>query len=410
MAEETEPLDIDEELDELENRLERLRALYEQYFLGIEKIEPNVPRKDVDRRIWILRRVKFRNTAKRFKFNVLTQRYNTFQQYWARICREIENGTYRRHLLKAEKALGEPLTIAAKRRKGDFARKTEEDAAAPAIEPTIEPPVDSLDAMLGLKPSRAPATPTTAPQQRQTEAPTRPGRFQLERLDLDIDDLIGGGAPPISKRPPAPVGPVRAAKAPPAIEPPGPSAPPISGPSRGPVKAPPPVGPMAGARPRLPKDFLPPEPSSPPLPSSPTASGEKPKPPPLPGRKAPPPIPSRAPAPPPAPVAAKPPPSSPKPSNRPLAPPPVRAAAPKPPAPPAPSAGGGLSDARLKEIHTRLVDAKRQTNDAKSVSLDGLAKQLRAAEDNLRKQHGNRKIDFDVVIKDGKAVVKPVVK
>ncbi len=70
MAEEAE-LNLDEELDELENRLERLRALYEQYFLGIEKLEPSVPRKDVERRIWVLRRVKFKNTGKRFKFNVL---------------------------------------------------------------------------------------------------------------------------------------------------------------------------------------------------------------------------------------------------------------------------------------------------------------------------------------------------
>ncbi len=42
--------------------------------------------------------------------------------------------------------------------------------------------------------------------------------------------------------------------------------------------------------------------------------------------------------------------------------------------------------------------------------MDGLGRQLRAAEDKLRKQHGNRKIDFDIVIKDGKAVVKPIVR
>ena len=43
--------ELDVLLEELENRLERLRALYEQYFLGFEKIEPAVARKDVDRRI-----------------------------------------------------------------------------------------------------------------------------------------------------------------------------------------------------------------------------------------------------------------------------------------------------------------------------------------------------------------------
>jgi glutamate mutase epsilon subunit len=69
-----------------------------------------------------------------------------------------------------------------------------------------------------------------------------------------------------------------------------------------------------------------------------------------------------------------------------------------------------LSDDRVRELHARLTDAKRQVNDAGSVSMDGLARQLRAAEQDLRKRHGNRKIDFDVVIRDGKAVVKPKVK
>ena len=54
--------EIERELEELESRIERLRALYEQYFMGIEKLEPQIPRKDVERRIWILRREQIRNT------------------------------------------------------------------------------------------------------------------------------------------------------------------------------------------------------------------------------------------------------------------------------------------------------------------------------------------------------------
>ena len=72
--------ELDNALEELENRLDRLRALYEQYFLGIEKIEPSVQRKDVDRRFWMLRREQIRNTARRFRLQTITQRYNTFQQ------------------------------------------------------------------------------------------------------------------------------------------------------------------------------------------------------------------------------------------------------------------------------------------------------------------------------------------
>jgi hypothetical protein len=98
-----EPNEFDIALSELEVRVERLRALYEQYFPGIEKIEPGVARKDVDRRFWEIRKIKVRNTAKRFKLQMLIQRYNTLQQYWTKICRQIENGTYIRHLARAKR-------------------------------------------------------------------------------------------------------------------------------------------------------------------------------------------------------------------------------------------------------------------------------------------------------------------
>src|SRR5215472_4487551 len=71
--------------------------------MGIEKLEPTVPRKDVDRRIYVLRKEQIRNTALRFRFHMLLQRYNTYQTHWQRICREIENGTYKRHVLRAQK-------------------------------------------------------------------------------------------------------------------------------------------------------------------------------------------------------------------------------------------------------------------------------------------------------------------
>ena len=39
-----EGIEIDKALEDLETRIERLRALYEQYFMGFEKIEPQTPR------------------------------------------------------------------------------------------------------------------------------------------------------------------------------------------------------------------------------------------------------------------------------------------------------------------------------------------------------------------------------
>jgi hypothetical protein len=69
-----------------------------------------------------------------------------------------------------------------------------------------------------------------------------------------------------------------------------------------------------------------------------------------------------------------------------------------------------VTDDRVRELHARLVEAKRQTQDAAAVSIEGLAKSMKATEAKLREQHKNRKIDFDVVIKDGKAVLKPIVR
>ena len=74
------------------------------------------------------------------------------------------------------------------------------------------------------------------------------------------------------------------------------------------------------------------------------------------------------------------------------------------------AAPAGLTEDRVRELHARLVEAKRQTQDAGSVSVEGLAKSLKATEAKLREQHKNRRIDFDVVIKDGKAVLKPIVR
>ena len=100
------------------------------------------------------------------------------------------------------------------------------------------------------------------------------------------------------------------------------------------------------------------------------------------------------------------------PAPAPVARPAPAAIAPKPApviAPIAAAAASSVDDQRLRDLHTRLQQAKLQTKEA-NVSYEGLAKSIRATEAKLREQHKNRKIDFDVVIKDGKAVVKPIVR
>jgi hypothetical protein len=135
-----EPSAIERDLDELETRMERLRALYEQYFMGLEKLEPQIPRKEVERRMHLLRKEQIRNTALRFKFQMLIQRYNTLQQYWARVTREIENGTYRRDVMRAAARFGakDALTILGKRRAQKYAALAAAQAQRKEKGPSIE--------------------------------------------------------------------------------------------------------------------------------------------------------------------------------------------------------------------------------------------------------------------------------
>jgi hypothetical protein len=101
---EQQPVDIGELLKELSYKIERVKQLYEQYFMGIEKIEPLTARKEVQRAMLELQQQYIRNTGLRFKFQTMLQKWNIYITYWNRILREIENGTYVRHVAKATRA------------------------------------------------------------------------------------------------------------------------------------------------------------------------------------------------------------------------------------------------------------------------------------------------------------------
>jgi hypothetical protein len=439
--------EVEVALEELENRLERLRALYEQYFMGIERIEPAIPRKDVDRRIYVLRREKIRNTAKRFKLQTIISRYNTFQQYWQRICREIENGTYKRHLIRAERiAPGQMLTIAARKRLGRAALEmaTADSVPPPAREsarpPSVQPPAavarSSLPAAAPLASSLVPRPGVGAPPPKPVPPPkpgARPAKPsapveavapKFESLDFDLD-FLGDWDPSASagkskRAPEVPARPFGRAlnqplgAAPPAtlLNPGVRAAKPVIFP------APPPAPPRIAERPLI-APRPPPAPAPIATSSSPIAAPARPAPPrpalgsaataataPAPTRPAP-----LAPA---APIVPKP--IAPaatavapaKPPAKPAVAASLATAAPRPT--PAIAAAGTITDDRVRELHARLVEAKRQTQDAAAVSIEGLAKSMKATEAKLREQHKNRRIDFDVVIKDGKAVLKPIVR
>jgi hypothetical protein len=195
--------EVEMQIGELEERVDRLRAIYEQYFMGYEKLEPTVQRRDVDRRFTNLRKINIRNTALRFRFNVVTQKFNTYAMYWTRICRQIEEGTFKRHVIKANKRFGpgarrgsDELSIDVDL--GDFEIDMDDfdtetanvlaEAEAHAAQPSEPPP--SLE------------KPREIPLDGQTERPARPPSFGALEDELGSDTLPPASMPPASVPPP----------------------------------------------------------------------------------------------------------------------------------------------------------------------------------------------------------------
>jgi hypothetical protein len=156
---------VDARLEEIERKLDRLRVLYESFFMGVERVPPNVPRRELNRLVLELQQVQIANATMRFRFQTLLQRWVLLTTYWNRTMREIEAGTYRRdvnkayrHMAKRGGAITEDeairLGIPANRVKNFVARqnKAVESQAAPGQ--TAEPDQPAATAS-----ARAPAAP-----------------------------------------------------------------------------------------------------------------------------------------------------------------------------------------------------------------------------------------------------------
>jgi len=336
-------------LNDLETRVDRLRALYENWFRGYEKTEPHVARKDVERRVYAMRKELPRNTALRFRYHQLYQRYTTLANYWQRTAKQIEEGTYR-------------LQLQRMRRKG-------------------------------------------------ANSPGRDRESDLERagprayeLDFDeslsVDDLLSDGemdevARAVDKPTPSSLPPLRKSllsSMPPLPTPvaPRPRPEPAAASPR-PVPSPP------EARPR---------PAAPVAPSSPQpmrAAAAI-----LPASSAPKPVPTATPAP--APAFAKPTPSAT--FRLPNAAVPVRPVAPAnhvgAALPPASAAGAssGPNEERLRRIYDEYASARRRNNEGE-VRYDHVVSSIQKMLPELQKKYQGKSIDFEIVVKDGRVGLKP---
>ena len=98
---------IEARLGEMEHKMDRLRSMYESFFMGMERIPPDTARREMNRMMLEMQQVSIVASALRFRFQSLSQRWVLQSTYWNRTLREIEAGTFRRDVARTQRHLAE---------------------------------------------------------------------------------------------------------------------------------------------------------------------------------------------------------------------------------------------------------------------------------------------------------------
>lgn len=95
------------------------------------------------------------------------------------------------------------------------------------------------------------------------------------------------------------------------------------------------------------------------------------------------------------------------PAARPDRPPPVKGQSPAGPGQPGRE---DLPDDRVRQLYAQYIETRRRQKESTAdLPFDAVAKNLRDSGARLREKHG-KAIDFEVVVKDGKTFLRPIVK
>lgn len=307
----TEQEQIGETIDALDEDLAALRVRYDQFFLGLERRNPVADYDGLKRRILKLKTASVRNTALKFRVHTISNKFLSYERLWLKTLKEMEEGTYKRDLLRIDRKKSKPKEKEPKEKE----KSKEKNKKAPSdAEAAPLPQVPSPGARKEEKPVPSPVTP-----------PPSASKLFRDDLEADLPDELFEDRPA-----------------------PKPSAPP-------------------GAVTRAPAAPQP-----------------------------------RAPPPPPPPSVAK---------VESAVPPPPRASPPPPPHAEKSSTGLPMSDDRLKQLYDAYLTAKRRCRESTDgITLDAVTQTLRSQVPKLMQEHGVTGVDFKVVIKEGKAVLKAVPK
>lgn len=320
--------------NDIEAEIMGLKAAYDQYFLGMERMPPTKRHDALKKQVNALKNAFVRQTALKFRIGSVAQKFSTYERLWERTLQEIENGTYKRDLFKL------------KHKAGDQKKK----AALPgASNFDIDEDLDLSD------------------------------------IDGDLDSAVAAASEAVEAR----------------IQPPAP--PPVSG--VGPAFIPP-VAPAVTTRPNsapaIPS-IAPVRPVSGPIPAIKPVTGGVPAARPLSG-------PVAAVAPPTVPIAARPL-SGGVPATRPLSGPVPAVGKATVPSAVAANSSSGLSEQKIKAIYDAYVSAKKRCGeDTSKLSLGGVAETLKKQVPELMKSHNAKSVEFKVVIKEGKAILRAMPK
>ena len=94
---------IEEALEKLQGFLQVTKTEYEMYFMGIHRKPPTDKHRQLKAMFRELQEAELYNTALKFKLKVVRARYNSLSLLWQRTCKQIEEGTYTKHRIMADK-------------------------------------------------------------------------------------------------------------------------------------------------------------------------------------------------------------------------------------------------------------------------------------------------------------------
>ena len=378
---------IAEQLDVVEKLLDRTKVLYEQYFMGIQKMPPAQLHRDIERKVRELTQLQIRNTSLRYRLTNVTQKFGVYNTYWRRILRQIEQGRYVRDIARAQRRA---------RRRGE---DVPEEILA-AMPRRMRDRVLRDRALLARRADREDMF-GDASEADATDLPAHAHQIDEDMLDDDVDidalfanltaraekavDALNATPPPGRARPPAPRPErLQAASPQPAVS--GASTAdddaetqpfkPLASPQKA-KQAPPPI-PVESGAPRKRAQTVPP-----PIPVEAGAPRKR-------AQIVPPPIPAATRQP-----------------GKPAASPPARmAGVPGTPAPRSSVLPPGMTEAKARALYQRFLQAREQVGKSTDVRYDDLMKTLNRQAPALMKQHNATAVEFDVTVQGDKVILK----